>query len=603
MDRRTMRRAQVITGAGPGAVLDMLGESFVGEDTSQWRGRPDYIRAPRIAAYFGVPELRTPTSIEEKGPGLPYFRFPQWLFCGACRDMTKWNPRREKRGQPPRCEACSVRSQLVPMRFVAVCGNGHLDDVNWVRWAHSRRTNRDQAQCGKPKLRFRHRPGVGGGLDSLEVRCLTCDAARDLRDLTGPEAMKSIGASCRGRQPWQRDSESANCDLSPVVLQRGASSVYFASVESAIDIPPESNWANWGGPAARIKANNYFAALLNDPEHPIAGALISTIAQAEDVTPEDVRAVLTEQLGTGASPIPAEDAADLRGREWQALISPAAEHDPRDAFVSRRVPFPSPAGHHALSAFAGELANLVSDVILVDRLREVRVLRGFYRHTMNKMVEPDLGHRVGFLPAIEVFGEGVFVRIDEEALRAWEGLDRVRERVSILRGRLAASFHAKWILEEVTPRLVLIHTLGHLLMRQMSFDAGYSSSSLRERIFADDAVASPLAGLLIYTAAGDSEGSLGGLARLGESRRLVPVFARALAAAQWCSLDPVCMESKAQGPDGLSLAACHACVLAAETSCVVGNVLLDRAMVIDPEFGFFRDAVAGLLSAQFESLA
>jgi hypothetical protein len=602
MDLRTMRRAQVIMGAGPGAILDMLGESFVGEDTFQWRGRQEVIRAPRIAAYFGVPELRTPTPVEERGPGLPYYRFPQWLFCGTCRDMTKWNPRREKQGQPPRCETCSSRPQLVPMRFVSVCGNGHLDDVNWVRWAHSRKTNRDQAQCGKPKLRFLHLSGVGGGLDSLEVRCSTCNAGRDLHDLTAPEAMKSIRVSCRGRQPWQSESESASCDLSPAVLQRGASSVYFARVESAIDIPPESNWANWGGPAARIKSNDYFKLLLKDPESDFADAFIASIALKEDASEAVVRAVLAEQLGIGASPVAAETPADLRAREWQALTSPAAEHDPRDAFISRRVPFPSPAGHHALGHFADRLANLVSDVILVDRLREVRVLRGFYRHTMNRMVDPDLGKRVGFLPAIEVFGEGVFLRINDEALRDWENLESVRARASILRSRLAGSFHAKWIVEETTPRLLLIHTLGHLLMRQMSFDAGYSSSSLRERIFADDDIKSSLAGLLIYTAAGDSEGSLGGLARLGEPQRLVPVLARALAAAQWCSLDPVCMESKAQGPDGLSLAACHACALAPETSCVLGNVLLDRALVIDPKFGFFRGAAIELLSAQSESL-
>jgi hypothetical protein len=602
MDRRTMRRAQVIMGAGPGAVLDMLGESFVGEDTSQWRGRHDVIRAPRIASYFGVPELRTPTPVEERAPGLPYYRFPQWLFCGACRDMTKWNPRREKPGQPPRCETCSSRPQLVPMRFVAACGNGHLDDVNWARWAHSRRTNRDQVQCGKPRLRFLHRPGVGGGLDSLEVRCSTCNAGRNLRDLTGPEALKSVGVSCRGRQPWQHESDRASCDLSPVVLQRGASSVYFAHVESAIDIPPESNWANWGGPAARVKSNDYFTPLLRDPESGIADALISTIALKEDVSEEVVRAVLAEQLGTGASPIAGETPADLRAREWQALTSPVPEHDPRDAFISRRVPFPSPAGHHELGDFAAGIANLVPDVILVHRLREVRVLRGFYRHTMQRMVEPGLGQKVGFLPAIEVFGEGVFLRIDDDALREWESREPVGARASVLRTRLAGSFHAKWITEEITPRLLLIHTLGHLLMRQMSFDAGYSSSSLRERIFADDDFKSPLAGLLIYTAAGDSEGSLGGLARLGEPQRLMPLFARALAAAQWCSLDPVCMESKAQGSDGLSLAACHACLLAPETSCVLGNVLLDRALVIDPKVGFFRDAATELLSAQSESL-
>ena len=268
--------------------------------------------------------------------------------------------------------------------------------------------------------------------------------------------------------------------------------------------------------------------------------------------------------------------ADLRTREWQALTSPAPTHDPRDAFISRRVPFPSPAGHHALGPSAERLAKLVSDVVLVDRLREIRVLRGFYRHTMDKEVEPDLGQRIGFLPAVEVFGEGVFLRIDEEALRRWESLQAVRERARILRSRLAGSFHAKWIDEEPTPRLLLIHTLGHLLMRQMSFDAGYSSSSLRERIFADDDLGSPLGGLLIYTAAGDAEGSLGGLARLGEPERLVPVFARALGAAQWCSLDPVCRESNAQGPDGLSLAACHACVLAS------GNQLHSRECAAGP---------------------
>lgn len=598
MDRRTIRRAQAIAPSGVGAILDILGESFVAEDISRWRGRRDLLRAPRIAAYFGVPELRTPPSTDDSGAAVPYFRFPQWLFCGACRDMTRWSPRREKPRQPPRCEACRAGAQLVPMRFVVACGNGHLDDVNWERWAHSGRSNRDQAQCGQPRLRFLHLSGVGGGLESLEVRCRTCRAGRNLGDLTGPGAMKSIGAKCRGRQPWQPQSESVRCDVYPVVLQRGAASVYFPLVVSAIDIPPESNWTNWGSPSARIVANENFKLVHSNPENRAADLLIAQTAVDEDVSEEVVRAVLAEQLGTGAAVLTVETAGDLRAREWRALTSPAAAHDPRDAFISRRVAFPAPTGHHALGPFAGRLARDLNAVILVDRLREIRVLRGFYRHTMDKMVEPDLGGHSGFLPGIEVFGEGVFLQFKEDALKRWEDRPAVRERAGILRSRLAGSFHAKWIEDAPTPRLLLIHTLGHLLMRQMSFDAGYSSSSLRERIFAEDDPETPLAGLLIYTAAGDAEGSLGGLARLGEPERLVPVFARALAAAQWCSLDPVCRESTAQGTDGLSLAACHACALASETSCPLGNVLLDRALIIDRDFGFFGDAVAELLDAQ-----
>jgi hypothetical protein len=414
--------------------------------------------------------------------------------------------------------------------------------------------------------------------------------------------MRSIGAKCRGRQPWQSAGESVRCDVYPVVLQRGASSVYFPRVESAIDIPPESNWTNWGSPSARIVANENFKLVHTNPENRAADLLIAQVAIDEDVSEEVVRAVLAEQLGTGAAVLAVETPDDLRAREWRALTSPAAAHDPRDAFISRRVPFPSPTGHHALDHFAGELARVLSAVILVDRLREIRVLRGFYRHTMDKLVEPDLGSRSGFLPGIEVFGEGVFLQLNEEALRRWEDGTAVRERAGILRDRLAGSFHAKWIEDAPTPRLLLIHTLGHLLMRQMSFDAGYSSSSLRERIFADDDPEAPLAGLLIYTAAGDAEGSLGGLARLGEPERQVPVFARALAAAQWCSLDPICRESTAQGTDGLSLAACHACALASETSCTLGNVLLDRALIIDKDFGFFGDAATELLNAQAGSL-
>lgn len=509
MDGRTIRRAQAISPSGVGAIVDMLGESFVAKDISRWRGRREIIRAPRIAAYFAVPELRTPPSDQDPGSSVPYFRFPQWLFCGGCRRMLRWNPRKEKPGQPPRCETCRPSPQLVPMRFVAVCGNSHLDDVNWVYWAHSTRSDRNQAQCGKPQLLFRHIPGVGGGLESLEVHCATCKAGRNLRDLTGPEAMKNIGVTCRGRQPWQFQSESARCDRHPIILQRGASSVYFPRVESAIDIPPESNWANWGSATARILNNENFKLVHLNPSHPLADQLITMTAAEESVSEEAVRNVLADQLGAGAAPVTIETPADLRAREWHALVSPAPSHDPRDAFISRRSPFPSPAGHHALDPFADHVARLVSDVVLVDRLREIRVLRGFYRHTMDRMVEPDLGQKIGFLPAIEVFGEGVFFHIDEEALRQWEKLVAVHERARIIRDRLAGSFHVKWIEEKPTPRLLLIHTLGHLLMRQMSFDAGYSSSSLRERIYADDDAGSPLAGLLIYTAAGDAAENAG----------------------------------------------------------------------------------------------
>ena len=104
------------------------------------------------------------------------------------------------------------------------------------------------------------------------------------------------------------------------------------------------------------------------------------------------------------------------------------------------------------------------------------------------------------------------------------------------------------------------------------------------------------AGILIYTADGDSEGSLGGLVRQGNVDRLGPTIVAALERASWCSNDPICSEFPPQGLDGLNRAACHACSLVAETSCDHVNSLLDRELVIgsgDGEVtkGFFTDAI------------
>jgi hypothetical protein len=208
---------------------------------------------------------------------------------------------------------------------------------------------------------------------------------------------------------------------------------------------------------------------------------------------------------------------------------------------------------------------------------------------MEREVRPGLSSTADFLPAIEVFGEGVFLRLEEATLSAWETQSAVMRRAAELQERLAKSMRARW-LKEATPRRVLVHTLAHLILRELTFDAGYSASSMRERIYVSDPGAQPMAGLLIFTAAGDSEGSLGGLARLADPGRMLNTLGSMLLRAEWCSMDPVCSEIP-QGPEGLSHSACHACSLVPETSCTMGNVLLDRSMVVDPDFGYLGRAL------------
>ena len=106
-----------------------------------------------------------------------------------------------------------------------------------------------------------------------------------------------------------------------------------------------------------------------------------------------------------------------------------------------------------------------------------------------------------------------------------------------------------------------------------------------------------MCGVLIYTASGDSEGSLGGLVRRGEKGRLEDTIISATRNASWCSSDPICIDSLAQGVDGLNYAACHACTLLPETCCEMRNCLLDRASIVgtfkNKEIGFFSNLLYG----------
>ena len=225
----------------------------------------------------------------------------------------------------------------------------------------------------------------------------------------------------------------------------------------------------------------------------------------------------------------------------------------------------------------------VTAVGQVRRVREVRALRGFQRHdTSADFVGPDLGpdrRRKPVYPAAEMFGEGIFIQFSESHLQEWERLPGVVARADILRGRVAASEWAER-LDNPEPRFVALHTIAHLLIRRLAFNSGYASASLQERVYAQSDRLDRTAGILIYTAAGDAQGTLGGLVRLGDPVTLIPLLLTALADADVCSNDPVCIESDRQGSSQLNLSACHGCTLVSETSCETSNRLLDRQLVL-----------------------
>ncbi|WP_399892172.1 DrmB family protein [Streptomyces sp. BBFR51] len=611
-----VRQSQTVVPFGVGAVFDIQGESFVATGIGDWppRGRQK-LESPRLASRLGVSGFyAAPATANDRydlpdAPGAPYIRFPSWLFCGSCRRMKRWRIADEKPGQPPRCLSCSPARTLAPMRFVQICQAGHLSDVDWWFWAHSRRDSGERRRCEeRDRLRFLVSERASG-LEALSVVCTAkgCGAARDLLDILGTHGMR-----CSGRNPWQRVNERVDCPRPVQIVQRTAGNLYYPIVHSALDIPETDVPAGHGDEAlaAKVREHDLWVSLCRVAATPRA-AVFRTMIQ-EDTGADDalLDALIEEETG---QPLPAPDASssdapteparpDLSREEWAAFTAPTPPAT-RD-FALRETTLGS--ADETVDPWAA-LNRRFGRVVLADRLREVRALSGFSRVSPDAPVVPaDTTRRLKWLPAVEVFGEGVFLTLDRAELARWEADTDVLRRVTGMRADLDRSFQRDR-LEAVTgpelaPRFVLLHTLAHLLIRQLSFESGYTTASLRERIYARPE--QDQYGILVYTAAGDAEGTLGGLVRQGEPSRLAETLLRMTESAAWCSADPLCAEHTGQGFGNLNRAACHACALLPETSCETGNTLLDRALVVGGEHvpGYLESIVTAARAAAADAL-
>ena len=635
-----MRRAQLIAPFGVGAMFtapDGTGmitgglDGWFDTDASRDLQLEEFrVSEWRLEKQLRVPELRLPPDHrrlrrhQEGRPNMqldvPALLFPSWHFCPAasCRALHEVKPHHGKRRRCPTCEhriarggtAGGKKSQWAPflaqVPFVAMCADGHLQDFPWREWLHRTPTPRCTAQM--------YLKSTGGA--TLAAQTVSCDCGVRPRNLsriteafearTGPDTVLSSQLSetdryeCRGFRPWVDDRVGEGCGLPVRGSLRASTSAYYAHVLSAIYLPGGA----LGLPDGLIEAI----------ERAPLKYKIDTLRQLEMLTLESVlKADVQGQLKDYSNEDVARALDALDGVKGEA----ESERDPEDLDPEtlRRPEFDVLRDHlvsddltvkpQEVGVFDDALGRFFSRVNLVEQLRETRVMYGFSRIAPNQQrpltqikaqlwnTEPEFG--ASWLPAYVVKGEGLFFELNESALQAWEKRPDVVARVRQLATH-ADRTRASEALQDASlvPRFVLLHTLSHLLINQLVFECGYSSASLRERLFCAGGQ-NPMAGFLIYTAAGDSEGTMGGLVRMGKPDHLEPAIVAALDRALWCSSDPVCMElgAKGQGPQSMNLAACHACGLLPETACEVFNVFLDRAMVTGthehPEIGFMAD--------------
>lgn len=612
-----LRPSQILTTFGIGSIVDLPHISVMVMGLEDWpnsdyreiteerllasvrstlRGQVNALRSPPI-----VPDTDRLNPFEEQSYiGVPVAPFPRWMLCPrpGCRRLAPLSSNQFKLKpdpyRPDRVryvhENCRYPGKLptaVPARFVVACKNGHLDDFPWVNFVHG----------GPPDHSYKLQlleMGVSGEAADIYVRCETCEKSRPMSDAF--KLHNSDLPACRARRPHLRDFDESGCKdekNEPIrvrALLQGASNAWFPVMLSALSVPQSSN-------LLRQLVIDHWSELY-DLEGEVDIAKMrrrNLLRDFSGVSDAELWAAIQEKQAEGGTAT-GDDVDDLKTPEWLVFIDPAHAQRTRD-FRLREVRSPR------------RFAKYFEKVVLAERLREVRALVGFTRiespGDYESPAEFPEAQRMkiargnpSWVPANEIRGEGIFFQFSETEIQNWLG--RVQ--------RLHVEFfnaHKQWRKdrglhppEDFFPdlRYVLLHSFAHALIRQLSLECGYTAASLRERIYSrNPGTARPeMAGVLIYTAAPDSEGTLGGLVSLGEPGILERHLNQAMDCMRLCSSDPLCAEHH-PGKEGTSLhgASCHACLFAPETSCERGNKYLDRTVLVPTvdrdEFAFFLD--------------
>ena len=549
----------------------------------------------RVRSALGIDRVlcAPPRATERDGTVIgwvPALRFPTWMRCLNCGLMhsAPWRNPRTKRdggqgteaanaGGVEGCGACGGKLEQTP--WVLVHEEGYLADVPWHYLAHDDSRNPNQRQC-RPD---RTRPYLKLDETGTDRRILCT------RDGCGANTAFPSGALPRipfppytWQQPWMREPPAQSPEALAWLVEINDVRVHSPSTRTALVIPPESRIRR-GTVVDRLYGSTRSQQRIRNARYPKARErTVSRLADEYRCTPGEIEQAI-EEIDQGYPLFGgAVTAGDLLADEYRALTGEIPDLREDEDFVTEHHTHDWKALGRTLEAgVARHAVDAVSGLIAVNRLKEIMVLEGFQRAGPDgRLTPPDITGESDWLPALELYGEGIFFTLDEASLERWESSDAVRERTDAFSRRYVRRT-GQGIPEfdvEVSPRFLLCHTLAHLMIRALDAEAGYPAASLKERIYCATGKA-PMAGILIYVAVPDEEGSLGGLMELAKPERFLRLLTGAFEAAAWCSLDPVCAEQEGHGPDLLNRAACHACALVPETSCAYGNVLLDRVFV------------------------
>ncbi|MBS8259345.1 DUF1998 domain-containing protein [Roseibium polysiphoniae] len=607
----TQTFSQLLLTYGPGAMLDLPDQAVIVSGLQGWRYDANLrtvaedrlvalLRAQlaeKLSADFSglrLPPEQDEDRRDDRAPGVEVFIFPTWFTAeeevkvGAAEGEgtpASMETRRRllefsdlsttKAGKLSYKGDGKKKVEVNPIRFVAACTKGHLQDIDWRFLVHR---NGDR-NCRKPM--FWVERGVSSDPSDISVRC-TCGSSLTLADLYKP---KFLG-SCRCESPWMipRRLQDETCENDLRLLPRSATNTYFAQTVTVISLANSDDRARQTVQEHRPTIDS-IRSLPNFIQ--ILRSLPATKDPFAEFSDDEIMRALEEESNGNAE----LGTTNPKIAEFDLLASGAGligNDGPNSHLFAETLS----TGDLNLST---QWSDFLSSVVKVHRLREVTCLYGFTR------LEPpptaaeseldeiqlavdgaDLARNVEWLPALEQYGEGIFLHISPTFIQNWMSKPEVMDRARVLKsgeGLDAERFNR-------TPKHLgiaywAIHTLSHALMTELSLECGYPLSSLKERIYSSGTAQAPRFGLLIYTSTAGGQGTLGGLS--GMAHRINGFLDRSLTRLQLCSNDPICAE---HSPDDshddrhLHGAACHGCLLIPETSCEVRNTRLDRGLLV-----------------------
>jgi hypothetical protein len=539
----------------------------------------------RIIQALGISEkeLRMPPIAGEdshkgiKGSYIPAQVFPTYATCKKCNRLhpNPWREQGKGLNEEVHCEHC--RGLLEQGTLCCINTQGYLDEVPWHTICHT-----NSSQDCKQDYKASYLEFTTGNDGKKIIKCTKCGSSHRYEN----EKIGFIGK----QQPWVQEPPSEGIEQVSII-EVNDSSVYLPEVESALIIPPESR-IDKNSVVYRLYNNSTKLRELKKVEGFERRGEVKKLATMYQCTEVQVESALKE-IDKGY-PYLADISlsGDLLQEEYKAFLTPIENvRDDEDFVPDHQTQQWKNLKEQFTIQEQGDLSALISLVdkhIIVKRLREIVVFKGFRRGfsddkeseqeqlAQQKLVPPDIVGESDWLPAIELFGEGVFFTLNENLLSQWESEKAVKSRVE----EFATKYEYSTLLSEditISPRFILLHTLAHLIIRELEISAGYPAASLKERIY--HSRDSRMAGILIYTAVPDIVGSLGGIIESAEPKEWLKILSNAFNNARWCSLDPVCGEHQGQGASGLNRAACHACCLVPETSCNYQNSFLDRVFI------------------------